>query len=182
MKTLLISAPMDNKYMVSSRTGNYPPLSLGSLAGYILSKHPNFNLKIIDGEMIDMDEINKERSDIVGIGCNILTYKNALNLAEYFSDIGSKVILGGPFPTSMAEEIIKNRPFIDAVVVGDGEETLFKIIAGYPKKQIPNLVYKEGSSIIRNNRIDLNLKKCTYSKLCKFRSFKILFKFFKKIC
>ena len=147
----LINAPIASGYHKSSRSGAYPPLSLGTLVGFIRSYSPEISVSIIDGETNgEMDIRQRLYADIVGISCNIMTYDSAIKLAETAHESGRKVILGGPFPTSIPETILRNRPFIDAVVVGDGEIALHKYVNGDPYEEIPNLCFRKGDRIIRN--------------------------------
>ncbi|MDZ7362130.1 MAG: B12-binding domain-containing radical SAM protein [candidate division KSB1 bacterium] len=156
----LINAPMEQLYVKSSRTGNYPPLSLAALAGYILNKHPDYPIELIDGEFTSLDKIlNNLSAQVIGISCNVMTYKNALIITKAASQNGSKVILGGPYPSSMAQKILSKRSYIDAAVVGDGEMALLNYLEGRSNETIPNLVYRKDGSIQTNKNVDFDLNK-----------------------
>jgi len=148
----LVNAPLLPGYQKSSRTGTYPPLSIASLAGFVMAHDPTPEVELIDGELIGIADIcSRLDADVVGISCNIMTYGPALDIAKAAAAKGSKVILGGPFPTSMPKTILKNRSYVDAVVVGDGEVALSEYLRGVPPSSIANLCFREGKEIIQND-------------------------------
>ena len=161
MKLNLINPPIDFGYKSSLRTGIYPPLNLAVLAGYV-KRHSKFDLevKLLDGEVDSNDRIRDNiASDIVAISCNVLNYKSAIEIAEVAREKGAKVLLGGPYAGEMAERILKNRNYIDAVVSGDGELALSKYISGEKYENIPNLIYRRSERNIQFNpyrKEDLN--------------------------
>ncbi len=64
------------------------------------------------------------------------------------------ISLGGYTATYFAEEIMKNYPFIDAIIKGEGEKPITELAANvYENKSlegIPNLCYRENDRIITN--------------------------------
>lgn len=147
----IINAPLNKNYSRSLRHAIYAPLNLATISGFIGQNEPSLLIEILDGEMQNWEMLlMRINAPMVGISCNLMTYKSALEIAEYAYNKGSKVILGGPFATSMPEKILSNRPYIDAVVAGDGEKALLDYIEGKPYHTIPNLVYRDGKNIVRN--------------------------------
>lgn len=160
----LCNSPIDVGYMKSTRTGTYPPLNIAALAAFVQEHSPTVEVGLIDGEMTSAKEICQEvNSEVVGISCNIMTYDSALRIAQTASEQGSRVILGGPFPSSMPKRILQNRSFIDAVVVGDGEIALNRYINNEPYETIPNLCFKRGDGIIQNSERPLDLDILPYA-------------------
>lgn len=158
-KLQLVNAPLKPGYRKSSRTGVYPPLCLATLAAYIRHHSPDIPVELLDGEILGASEIcSRVEPGVVGISCNLMTYDSALKIAEEAAAGESRVILGGPFPSSMAKTILKNRSYIDAVVVGDGEFALHKYINGEPFETIPNLCFRRGDSIVQNPESASNLE------------------------
>ena len=159
----LVNAPLISGYKKSTRTGTYPPLCIASLAAFVQQQKPDVKIELFDGEMSSTGEICREVSaEVVGISCNIMTYTSALAIAEVAADKGSKVILGGPFPTSMPKAVLRNRPYIDAVVVGDGEVALEEYINDEPYGLIPNLCFRKGDTIVQNPENVLDLESLPY--------------------
>lgn len=158
-KLQLVNAPLSRNYFASSKAGAYPPLTLLTLATYIKNKIPDINIEILDGEIISIEEIlAKVDADFVGISAGILNYDTAIEIAEIASLKGSKVIMGGPYPTVIPDLILKNHEFIDAVVIGDGEESLFKYMTEKNLNKVPNLAYRKNGTIAINKQIPTPLE------------------------
>ncbi len=153
MKVQLIDPPLPDSFLGASKLGFFPPFTLLSLASYLNVKLGNLiELEILDGQLLSMEEIlTKIDADIVGLTSTIINYENALIIAEKAKSKGSLVIIGGTHASSVYSNIIKNRSYIDAVVVNEGETSLLEIINGKSFYEINNLVYKNKSEIHLNN-------------------------------
>lgn len=159
MRTIqLINAPLAASFCPSIRAGAFPPLHLVSLANFLQRHCPKVGVEIIDGELCGLGgTLACLDSDFVGISCNSLTYENALHIAKIAKQQGAEVILGGAHPTFAGRQIIGNRPFIDGVVYGDGEEALLRLAKGQRYAEIPNLIYRDSAQICVNNEVKLRL-------------------------
>ncbi len=63
------------------------------------------------------------------------------------------VILGGPGPSPVAEEILRHFPFIDIVVRGEGEETIVDLVRGLREGKVDDICgisYRRDSEIKHN--------------------------------
>lgn len=122
MKLQLVQ-PTTGEYNSNSRSGCYPPLGLISIATFIAQEFPNIELEILDGELLSHQQILRNLdADVVGINANTVTYPQAIAVAEYAKKLGSQVILGGVYPSAMADTILKYRNHLfDHIVVGYGE-------------------------------------------------------------
>ncbi len=159
MRLQLVNSPIDSNYSKSLRTGVYPPLNIAVLAGYLKKQKSNVEIELLDGEIEDIESIKaKLNSNIVGISSNILTYNSALEIAKYAKMIGSTVVLGGPYPTTQANEILLRNEFVDYIVKGDGEKTLLGLSTGTKKEEIPNLVYKKNNKVFLNKESVTNIE------------------------
>ena len=86
---------------------------------------PEFEVELLDdnsGQPINYDA----PTDLVAINCFTPQATRAFEIADNFRAHGKKVILGGLFPTFMADECLKHA---DAVNLGEGEPTWPKILA-----------------------------------------------------
>lgn len=151
-KTLLVNPP--NTAFIQEESGNINfgkifPLGLAYIAGYLDSL--GYSVEVLDAsaegfdhrERIDRehvrvglsdealrDRIKKIRPDMVGIS-NLFSMQaaEADHIAhltkEIFPDV--PVVVGGPHPSSVPEEALKN-PDIDYVVIGEGEKTMGELI------------------------------------------------------
>lgn len=128
MKILLI-APNFTKL-----SGFMPSLGLAYLKSYIC-EHTCHEIEILDKIKIDRIEIENKISafkpDIIGITCLTIYRYDAIKIAElakkYAPDC--KIVLGGPHPSFMYEQILNQYPFIDIVVIGEGEVTFKEVIS-----------------------------------------------------
>jgi radical SAM superfamily enzyme YgiQ (UPF0313 family) len=73
------------------------------------------------------------------------------------------VVVGGPAPTAAPEDFLA-APEVDAVVLGEGEETILDLVAhveeGRPLATVPGVAYREGDAVCTNpprpHRADLD--------------------------
>ena len=71
-----------------------------------------------------------EYADIIGISSMFTVGKGVVNrLASLAKLSGAKVVVGGNYASTNAEELIK-LPYIDHVVVGEGEQAMLDIVRG----------------------------------------------------
>lgn len=159
----LINPGYDNPDFKNPRAGCYPPIALLALASFLKSKIPDISIEILDGDLLEHEELKSRiNGDLVGISPHILSYHNALSIAEEAKKDGSLVVFGGNHSTMVAEAIIKNKGFgnslVDAVVVGDGEIPLYKIVNGDLFSTIENLVYCDDNQIVKTKSLyqDIN--------------------------
>ena len=94
---------------------------------------------------------SKLNAGYVGINCNTLTYKTAIEIAKVAKNKGATVFLGGPYASVMAEQILANQAFVDCVVAGDGELAIKMILENQPYDIIPNLVFRKNGTDDRLN-------------------------------
>lgn len=94
--------------------------------------------------------IKKHSPDIVGITTTTSSYISALNVAKIVKEEtpDTKIILGGSHVTALPEEAA-SEPEIDAVVVGEGEQTMLEIAQGRKYKDIKGLCFKHKKRIIK---------------------------------
>ena len=85
------------------------------------------------------------RYDILGFSILFSNYSEALQLADAVKKAspGVKIIMGGPYAACLGSRILTNRPAVDGVVVGDGEDALWRIAAGAPENEVPNYWYRD---------------------------------------
>lgn len=129
------------------------PLGLLYIATFVKANFPEAEVEILDGNLISNEEIlDKIDADVVGFTTVMRNYENTLKIAYNAKERGSEVILGGPHATFFAKIILKNRDYIDAVIIYDGERALFDYVIGKNKKEIKNIVFRNAC----DNRIIVN--------------------------
>lgn len=164
MKVLLINPPAENEILscnpeiIKTERGFDPPLGLLYLAGY-LKKYSRHELKMIDAQVEKLDyqklreEIKKISPDVIGITAMTFTLLDVLKTIETAKELcpDVKIVLGGPHVHIYPEETA-NLKNIDYVVLGEGEETFFKLLENINNaemlKEIPGLVFKNQNKII----------------------------------
>lgn len=162
MRILLINPRIsgERRYSKFSDVGSYlPPYGLLTL-GAILEKN-GFIVKIVDADRripLSLDEVVKtiRRFSPHAIGMtaySIASDKIPIIAKKIKENFNVPIVVGGPHVTTFAEDLAQ-CPFIDFLVVGEGEITsveLFRAIkrnSGY--KDIKGIIYRENDSIIKN--------------------------------
>ena len=145
MRILLIFPNMKIK------TGE-PPLGIAYIASYLRKK--GINVKIFDATFkssysLIEKTIKRQNPDILGISV-ISTMINDVNrVAEIAKSYRVPlVVFGGPHPSVEPEKTLKNEN-VDAVVIGEGEYSFYKIVKAFEKREsiadlkgIPNVYVK----------------------------------------
>lgn len=154
MKVLLIQ-PYNIGYKKLKSPPN-APFGLMCLAAVL--RKEGHNVRIFDRNVPDdpiKETIKKFWPDMIGIstftGPMIL---DALNVAKAARDItGAPIVWGGIHPSLLPYETIKN-PYVDIVVVGEGEKTILELSDAVERdkslEDIKGLVYKENGHIHTN--------------------------------
>ncbi len=127
---------------VGTKLSIFPPLGLMCIASVIRDKYKiiikDYSGKKIDEQSVKRD-IEKINPEIIGL--HVLTgphIPRALIISKIAKKFGKIVIWGGPHPTVLPEQTIKNE-YIDAVVIGEGEyafQDLLKYFEGKLKKPL----------------------------------------------
>lgn len=118
MKVCLINPTNQTMYFGA------PPLNLMVLAAYIKQWH---EVVIIDtsANRLGISKLKEINPDIVGITGTTPSIVQAYACADYARENGYKVVMGGAHVSVMPDEALKHA---DAVVIGEGEIALKKII------------------------------------------------------
>ncbi|MBL7206889.1 MAG: radical SAM protein [Candidatus Aenigmarchaeota archaeon] len=143
------------------KNGTRPQFASSSVYGVEdMSKHYEDYLKKLN----DLDSpiwqevrnmIKKEDPDVIGVTCYTSTYKSALNVTKIAKDLNPniKTILGGPHPTIMPDETVKNET-VDFVVKGEAEETILELVQEIEKtrtpKNVKGVLFKENGHVKHN--------------------------------
>ena len=90
--------------------------------------------------------------DVVAFSCYIWNITPILAVAKKIKELKSdcKILLGGPEVSYEYDEIIA-LPFIDFIIVGEGETPFSEFLNSYPNvENVPSLVRKDNLKIIKN--------------------------------
>ncbi|MFH1210166.1 MAG: radical SAM protein [archaeon] len=131
----------------------FPPLGLISLAAVLRENKFEAFVKDYSGREIDEktieQDIYKSQADFIGV--RVLTGPNiirALKISKIANKLGKRVIWGGPHPTVLPEQTLKNSN-INAVVIGEGEYSLINLLNYMNGKKVDLF----GCGIKKNNKI-----------------------------
>jgi anaerobic magnesium-protoporphyrin IX monomethyl ester cyclase len=113
----------------------FPPLGLLSIAAYMEKK--GYQVVVRDlAVRKKKEEIDFKKYDVVGISTDTTRYRQALQLAKRAKAGGCTVVMGGPHPGYVDEEILSTQK-VDFVVRGEGEVTCSELVAVLEKKNGP---------------------------------------------
>lgn len=151
MKILFLSPPSKNL--------DFPPLGIAYITSFlnkngheaiIFDGHNKFHKQIISA-------VKKIKPEIVGITMNTSTRFECLDLAkEIKQSMNIPIILGGPHPTLMPQQILENYPYIDYIVRNEGEYICLNLLNALERKEELDKV--KGISYQKNGRIAHNEK------------------------
>lgn len=157
MKILLI-AP-SQKAVYGRPLAIYPPLGLLYLAAQCELDHHTVRVLDVDAERAwgseFMAKVREFNPDLVGITATTPTYPAALLLAARVkAEFSLPVVLGGPHPTAAGAAAIGEEN-VDAVVIGEGEETFAEFVRAIAAGQrdwsaINGLIWRRNNAIVQN--------------------------------
>ena len=154
MNVLFLSPPLKEKM--------FPSLGIAYLAS-ILNENGH-DAMLNDGNNSSFSDllsyVNKIKPDIVGITMNTTNRFEALKLSKEIKDkFKLPIMLGGPHPTLLSDQILKNYPFVDYIIRNEGEYSTLELINSLSKsgdlKKIKGLSYRQGSNIMHNERAEI---------------------------
>lgn len=155
MRTLFILSP--SKFTLKEIGIVGMPLALAYLASVI--EKEGHKVKIIDAPTLGYDiksvenEVRGFRPGLVGITSTTAAIYDAYRVAELTKQIDAKikVVVGGCHVTFTAEETLKECPFIDIVVKGEGEITARELVIhleeGLPLEEVKGIAFRENGEI-----------------------------------
>jgi len=157
MKTVLVMSTALDKSM--EHTKWQQPLGLAYIAACVRDIS---DVSIIDCEVDEqytktlIKEIDADDQLVVGFSANTYSYPEALRLAELVKKHNPEahINFGGYHVTPLADLVLRNRPFIDSVIRGDGEvpfrQLLLALSNGNDLSKVGSLTYRNNGNIISN--------------------------------
>ena len=119
----------------------YPVLALSTIGATVRSKGHNVEIFDLSWQLYDYEILRKKiidfQPDIIGITALTPLANQLFDMSILIKDISKEIIIvaGGPHPSSLPEETIK-QSLVDAVVVGEGDYTFTEICDGWDFKDI----------------------------------------------
>ncbi len=139
---------------ISFDTTHCIPLGLASMAAVL--EQEGHKVRCVDLNVQDVC-VEKEVSNYDVVGLYVITpaFKSAVSLAEKIRHCtNALIVFGGPFPTAMTEECI-SKPFVDVVVIGEGEYTVRDLCDAVGKNRsldsVNGICFKKDGKIVKTS-------------------------------
>ncbi|WMM23633.1 B12-binding domain-containing radical SAM protein [Tissierella sp. MB52-C2] len=150
MKTILTT--LNSKFVHSCLSIRYLKEYVRDLISIELKEYTiNQNIDFI------ASDIYKENPDVIGFSTYIWNLTETLEICEILKIVKPeiKIILGGPEVSFGGEKILKDNPFIDFIVYGEGEETFKELMEALISNSskynnINGLIHREDNKIVIN--------------------------------
>lgn len=131
------------------------PLGLASIIAYLKSKDKSIDISVLDAwaEKIGFEELKnkvfKTKADIIGVFMVSPRYDQAKKTIETCREIlpNSLIIAGGPHPSAIPVETLKDIPQLDICCIGEGEITMRELVSGCQVPAINGIAYRNGEEI-----------------------------------
>ncbi|MBN2645410.1 MAG: B12-binding domain-containing radical SAM protein [Desulfuromonadaceae bacterium] len=122
-----------------SRLANImPPLGLASIAAYLQQRglevqivdcyaHPDSDRRIVD-------LVRTLRPGWLGLSCTTSSFHDGVRIAALAKSEqpGLRVAMGGPHVSALKGVLLENYPVLDALIVGEGEESFYQLVCHEP--------------------------------------------------
>ncbi len=156
-----MSNGVKNKILLVSPPGEFKPvlpLGLASIAAYLKDKNKDVEITIIDAwaENLEFKElenrVSQTQADIIGVYMVSPFYDKGKSTIEVCRKAlpNSLIIAGGPHPSALPAETLKDIPQLDICAIGEGEITMHELVGSAPLSTIDGIVYREGQEIKTN--------------------------------
>jgi len=153
MRVLLLSTPHPLE------ESPVPPLSLSYLASVL--NREGIEVKILDFLVTQYlpkklrRELEEYQPQLVGATCVTLNYPIARRMLKACKAFDPHIftVIGGPHVTFASEETLLQSPWIDAVVIGEGERTLVELVRAVEEDkdihQVPGIAFADGGMVVK---------------------------------
>jgi len=135
----------------------FPIIGTLIITRYIRENCKDVDVKLIDNTFDNISlEIEKFKPDVIGFSVYTQPYPNAISFAKKIKQKNPqiKIIVGGPHMTTLPESF---DPVFDFGVMGEGEQTIVKLINSIKSKKSPEKI--KGLVYFKNNKLIINKRK-----------------------
>ncbi len=167
MKVVLINSNTGQVERIENEAA-WPPLGLLYL-GTVL-QGAGHEVKVIDNARFQLpvesivERVKKENPEVVGVSALTPTFKQGLKLAGAIKEEnpGVKIIFGNYHPTFEYERLLKNCPFVDCVVLGEGEHTFLEFVNAVEKDgemgAVKGIAFRNNGRVVKTSPRPLDQK------------------------
>ncbi len=126
----------------------YPPLGILYLSAYL--KAMGFQVGLFDATFDTREgfrsALAEARPPVVGLYANMLTRRTVLGMIREARAAGAAVVLGGPDPANYPREYLARGA--DAIVIGEGEQTLTELLPHLARRGLDRLEEVPGLAFV----------------------------------
>jgi anaerobic magnesium-protoporphyrin IX monomethyl ester cyclase len=134
MKVLLLNPSSRGTFRIVGIL--FPPIGLLYVAAATRAR--GHKVEVVD-RSVDRRKIDFSSFDVVGVHSDTTRFERALELARQAKAAGARVVMGGPHPCFMAEQILETGA-VDAIVRGEGEETFPDLLEAWENGADPTSI------------------------------------------
>ncbi len=139
--------------------GPSPPLGLAFLGAVL--EAAGVEVKVLDlvifpySKELLAAELHAFQPQVIGATAVTMTIDNALQVLKDAKELNPDLlaVMGGPHVTFCAEATMEQFPFIDLIVLGEGEATVVELMQalahGRKWERVNGIVYRNGSGLVR---------------------------------
>ncbi len=148
-RTLLVNPSAGGAFRTLSL--QMPPLGILCVASYV--EKLGFPVDVVDRCVAGWREpLRLDGYDVVGIHADTTRYYRALEIAAQAKAAGAIVVMGGPHPCYVEEEVL-GTGVVDYIVRGEGEVIFGNLLQalrdGSPVSKVRGITYRENGRIVR---------------------------------
>ncbi len=129
MNMLLVRPPRRNRHDSGL---SVPPLGLAYIAAMV--RDAGHRVEILDAYALDMSwatfeaEIARRKPDVLGLTAMTPVADVATRAITLARPHVSRIVIGGPHPTAVGNDIFAEMPGLDAAVIGEGEPVIIPLL------------------------------------------------------
>ena len=118
MNVLLVNPPSISVYYAFGLS--LPPMGLLYVAASLEQAGHRVVVRDLAAEGVELTDADIRGADVVGISSDTTRIERAMQLARRVAALGRPVVMGGPHPQFMPDEILASG-WVTAIVRGEGE-------------------------------------------------------------
>lgn len=149
MNVLLINPPSLSVYNTFGLS--LPPMGLLYLAASLEQAGHAVRVKDLTVDTVSLSDADIRSADAVGISADTTRVNRALDIARRVAAAGRPVIMGGPHPQFMPDDIFATG-YVDYIVKGEGENVMPPLLDALERRSglsaVQGLIFREGRQLV----------------------------------
>ena len=155
MNVLLINPPSLSVYNTFGLS--LPPLGLLYVAASLEQAGHRVVVRDLAADGVEVTDADFRGADAVGISSDTTRIERAMRLARRAAGFNRPVILGGPHPQFVPEDILAGG-WVAAIVRGEGETVVANLLAALESREdkslVRGIIFRSGKQIVRTPDAD----------------------------